>query len=193
MELETERLILRDFTPGDVEALARCRQDERYWRYYEPVTDIVEHARQHVEWFVQWQEATPRSHFQLAITLRESGELIGDCGLRGRPQVDVGYDAGLEADIGYELNPAFWGRGLTTEAVQRIVDFGFQELELHRIWAFCLGANERSWRLMERIGMQREGALRKNLIVREHWYDTYLYGMLRAEWQQAREAIAEPL
>jgi ribosomal-protein-alanine N-acetyltransferase len=186
MELETDRLILRDFTLEDVEALARCREDERYWRYYEPVEDVAAHARQHVEWFVGWQKAEPRTHFQLAITLRDTGALIGDCGLRGRPQVNVGYDADLEADIGYELNPAFWGQGLATEAVRRIVDFGFRELELHRVWAFCLGDNEPSWRLMERLGMQREGVLRQNLRVRERWRDTYQYGILREEWLKAR-------
>ncbi|HEU0073371.1 MAG TPA: GNAT family protein [Dehalococcoidia bacterium] len=182
MQLETERLILRDFVMDDVDALAACRADERYWRFYDEPDDIRDNAREHVELFVGWQDAEPRTHFQLAITLKESGRLIGDCGLRRRDEVAFGFSALSEADIGYELDPSYWGRGYATEAVRTLVDFGFTRQGLDRVWTYCIADNERSWRLMERIGMRREGLLKQNVQLRDRRCDTAVYAILKEEW-----------
>ncbi len=183
MQIETQRLLLRDFTTDDVEALAACRTDERYWRYYERVDDVEAGAREHVGLFVGWQAEQPRTHFQLAIVLEQDGTLIGDCGLRRRPQLSFGGATDLEADIGYELDPRYWGQGYATEAMRALVHYGFESLGLHRIWAFCLAANEPSWRLMERLGMRREGVLQQNVRLRGRWVDTYVYGLLHDAWR----------
>jgi len=183
MQIETDRLVLRDFTMDDVEALAACRADARYWRHYDRVDDIEVNAREHVELFVRWQHEQPRTHFQLAITWKEDGALIGDCGLRRRPQLSFGGATDLEADIGYELDPRYWGLGLATEAMRALVAHGFETMALHRVWAFCLAANEPSWRLMERLGMRREGVLKQNVRLRGHWVDTYVYAVLEDEWK----------
>lgn len=183
MQLETERLILRDFVLNDAEALAACRADQRYWRYYDEPVDILQGAREHVQLFVSWQQATPRTHFQLAVVLKESGRLIGDCGLRWRHEVHYGDSPLLEAEIGYELDPRHWGHGYATEAVRALVDFGFRQ-GLHRVWTSCLAENERSWRLMERIGMRREGRLKQNVRHRGDWADMLIYGLLAEEWME---------
>ncbi len=65
MRIETERLVLRDFVAEDAEGLASCRSDERYWRYYDRPDDIAAAAREHIELFVAWQRAEPRTHFSL--------------------------------------------------------------------------------------------------------------------------------
>ena len=65
-----------------------------------------------------------------------------------------------------------------TEAVQRIVQAGFEELDLHRVWATADIANSASWRLLDRVGMQREGHLRQHKRVRGEWRDSYLYSIL---------------
>ena len=186
MQIETDRLILRDFSPEDAGDLAACRADERSWRYYDPPGDVFEGARQHVQMFVDWQHAEPRTHFQLAITLKDTRRLIGDCGLRQRAELPFGETASNEGDIGYELDPAYWGNGYATEAVLAIVAFGFGELGLHRIWTACVSENERSWRLMERIGMRREGLLKQNEWMRDRWWDTPVYAFLRDEWAAPR-------
>jgi RimJ/RimL family protein N-acetyltransferase len=182
MQLETERLVLRDFVIEDVDALAACRADERYWRFYDEPDDIRDNAREHVELFVGWQQAEPRTHFQLAIIHKEAGKLIGDCGLRRRDEVSFGISALSEADIGYELDPSYWGRGYATEAVRTLVDFGFTQQGLDRVWTYCIADNERSWRLMERIGMRREGLLKQNVWLRGRRWDTAMYAILKEEW-----------
>jgi RimJ/RimL family protein N-acetyltransferase len=82
--------------------------------------------------------------------------LIGNCGLRlDRPDAHQG-------DIGYELSPNYWEKGYATEAAIAILVFGFSTLKLHRIWSWCIAENQRSRRLLERLGMQLEGQLREN-------------------------------
>lgn len=77
------------------------------------------------------QSEHPRRRFQLAITLAETGDLVGNCGIRRKPDND------WEADIGYELAPAHWGNGYATEAARALVTHGFGEMGLHRISATC--------------------------------------------------------
>ncbi|HEY7466832.1 MAG TPA: GNAT family protein [Dehalococcoidia bacterium] len=187
MQLETERLVLRDFVIEDALDLAACRHGEAFWRYYEVEDDIAGQAREHVAMFVAWQDDQPRTHFQLAIVLKADRRVIGSCGIRQRPQVQYGVSSPGEADIGYELDPAQWRQGYATEAVERLVAFGFGELRLHRVWAFCLLENTASWRVMERLGMRREGVLQSNVWMRARWWDTVVYALLAEEWRSKRE------
>jgi RimJ/RimL family protein N-acetyltransferase len=127
--------------------------------------------------FLALREEKPRTKFQLAITLAQGGQLIGNCGIRMKTP-----DA-READIGYELDPGYWGRGYATEAASRLLAFGFRDLELHRIWAWCIAENVASAHVLEKIGMQQEGRLREKEWMRDRWWDTLLYAILDHEWQ----------
>jgi len=138
------------------------------------------------------QAGAPRPRFQLAITLAESGALIDNCGIRikpGGPGEIRGHPLGpanaWEADIGYELAPAHWGRGYATEAARAIVAFGFRELGLHRISATCIADNEGSARVLKRAGLRLEGRLRENEHFRGRWWDTLVYAVLAHEWEAA--------
>jgi RimJ/RimL family protein N-acetyltransferase len=128
MEIRTKRLRLRELAGEDWTAILAYQQDARYLRYY-PWTERTEtQVRDFVQMLVDFQREQPRRKFQLAITLRETGELIGNCGIRRKPENE------WEADIGYELNPDYWRRGYGSEAAGAMVNFGFRELGLHRVW-----------------------------------------------------------
>lgn len=177
MRLITSRLVLREFVEADWAGVLAYQQDPRYLRYY-PWTDRVEaDARAFVELFLGWQSEEPRRRYQLALTLKRSGRLIGNCGIRRKPDND------WEADIGYELDPEFWGNGYATEAAQALVNHGFQELGLERISSWCIADNIASARVMERLGFRLEGVLRRNEFFKERWWDTLLYALLRDEWE----------
>jgi RimJ/RimL family protein N-acetyltransferase len=188
MQLITERLILRDFVADDWPAVLKWQRDERYLRYYAWADRTEEDAREFVQMFVRWQEEEPRRKFQLAITLPDTGEVIGDAGLRRK---DVAGDPGLrrhdisdfEGDIGYELAPQHWGKGYATEAARAMLDFGFRELGLHRISSWCIADNVASARVLERLGMKLEGRLRQNERFKGRWWDTLLYAILEDEWR----------
>jgi [ribosomal protein S5]-alanine N-acetyltransferase len=110
-----------------------------------------------------------------AITERASDVLIGLCGLVLRPEQE-------EGELWYLLDPGAWGRGLVTEAARALVEYGFRQLALHRIWASCLPENPASGRVLEKLGFRREGLLRQNLRIHGEWRDSHLYAVLASEW-----------
>jgi ribosomal-protein-alanine N-acetyltransferase len=87
------------------------------------------------------------------------------------------------AEIGYVLNPAFQGRGLATEAVRRVLAFGFEELNLHRIEAHFIEGNDTSLRLMERVGMRFEGYARESMKIKGKYRTIGTCGILRGEFE----------
>jgi ribosomal-protein-alanine N-acetyltransferase len=178
MLLATERLILREFEENDWRTILAYQSDPLYLRYnpwnYRTETDV----RQFVQTFMNWRHEKPRRKFQLAITLKSSGVLIGNGGIR----MKAAY--AKDADIGYELDSNYWGHGYATETARAFVDFGFKELRLHRIWAQCISENVASARVLEKVGMQLEGHFRENEWLKNRWWDTLQYAILEREWNQ---------
>ena len=95
-----------------------------------------------------------------------------------------------EGEIWYLVEPESWGKGIATESVNHLLDFGFGELGLHRIWATCLPENPASARVMEKVGMRKEGFLLKNLKIHGVWKSGFLYAMLAEEWRHAPSYLA---
>lgn len=177
MILTTDRLALREFTESDWLAVWAYQSDPLYLRYYPWTERAAEDVRQFVRELVAQQHEEPRTKFQLAVVLKATNQLIGNCGIRMKA-------AGAhEADIGYELAPAYWGQGYATEAARAIVQFGFSQLRLHRISAWCIADNIGSVRVLEKLGMRQEGRLRENEYYKGRWWDTLLFAILDYEWQ----------
>ena len=110
------------------------------------------------------------------MVLKETGQLIGH-------MVFHPWFAPRTYEIGWVFHPGWHGRGYATEAARALLDYGFRELGLHRIIATCQPENPASYRVMEKIGMRREGHFRK-CIYRggETWWDEYFYAILAEEW-----------
>lgn len=177
MKLETERLILRDFVKDDWHRVLEYQSDPLYLRYYEWTERTPEAAREFVGWFLDHQKQNPRIKYQLAIVLKSNNELIGNCGIR------MDTPNALEGDVGYELDPKHWNHGYATEAAHAIVDFGFANFSLHRVWSWCIANNLASAHVLEKLGMRREGHLRENEFYKGRWWDTLMYGILADEWK----------
>ena len=128
-------------------------------------------------WFLAQQQEQPRTKFQLAITLKSTRQLIGNCGIR------LKSEGARQGDIGYELSPEHWGHGYATEAARAIVEFGFTQLKLHRIWSWYVADNVGSAHVLQKLGMQPEGRLRENEYYKGCWWDTLLFGILENEWK----------
>jgi RimJ/RimL family protein N-acetyltransferase len=175
--LTTSRLLLRDFTLTDVPAVFAYQSDPRYWRYYAQDVTTLEWSQSWVQRFVEAQSVTPRHKFQFAVCLPDTGQLIGNCGIRKQAP------NATEADIGYEFNPDYWGHGYATEAAREVLRFGFTELQLHRITAECIADNVASAHVLEKIGMTLEGRLRETEYFKGRWWDHLRYGILAQEWR----------
>ena len=185
MVLKTKRLILRDFVESDWEAVLAYQQDPLYLRYYEWTSRTAEEVRDFIQMFLDQQKQEPRIKFQFALTLKETGQLIGNCGVR-RDSAEA-----YEGEIGYELDPTFWSRGYATEAARAVLDFGFTHMNLHRISAFCVADNMGSARVLEKLGMRQEGRLREHQYYKDRWWDTLMYAILYEEWQARVQSIKD--
>jgi RimJ/RimL family protein N-acetyltransferase len=143
--LETERLILREFTPADVDDLARTLTDRENMRFYPDAFQLAD-----VE---EWIERSRRRYATegtglWAVVLKETSELIGDCGL-----VRQTVDGIEELEIGYHLERAHQGHGYATEAARACRDYGFQKLGRSRLISLIQPAHTRSRRVAERNGL----------------------------------------
>ena len=149
--LRTERMVLREMVPEDVDDLMRIFSDPEAMRYY-PSTKTREEAERWVDWVARSYE---ENGFGLwACVLRETGEFCGQCGLV--PQ-EVG--GRREVEVGYLFVRGFWGRGLATEAARASRDFGFERLDRRRLVSLIDPRNTASRRVAERIGMRPEKEL----------------------------------
>lgn len=181
--MTTERLILREFVDDDWRAVLAYQSDPLYLRYYpwEGRTEVD--VQQFVAMFLEQQSEQPRRKFQFAVLLREDGQtesdgrLIGNCGLR------VSIPNPHEADIGYELDSHYWGRGYATEAAREMLRLGFEGFGLHRITADCLDENTASARVLERIGMRRTAHLQDKEFFKGRWWNRILYAIHVGEWR----------
>jgi RimJ/RimL family protein N-acetyltransferase len=121
-----------------------------------------------------------RAHWDLVVECAATGEVVGMGGIRF-----TGSNRGV-ADIGYVVRPASWERGYGSEIAALLVDFGFTTLGVHRIWATVHPENGASQRVLERVGMTREGRLREHEFVHGAWRDSFVYAVLDREWDGGR-------
>jgi RimJ/RimL family protein N-acetyltransferase len=183
MLLNTDRLTLRDFTDDDWPEVLAYQSEPLYLRYNPWTTRRPDEVRQFVHRFVTQQHEDPRTKFQLAVVLKTTNQLIGNCGIRLEftPMFDA---AELHAaNIGYELAPQHWGKGYATEAARAIVEFGFTQLRVHRISAWCIADNTGSAHVLEKLGMQLEGRMREKEYFKGRWWDTLGFAILEDEWR----------
>ncbi len=177
MTLRTARLLLRELTPNDVHALNDIDRDPRVTRYMSYETQSLDQSREYLDGCIRDQTEDPRRKFDLAIVPHGSPALVGRCGFHiSRPEH-------REAMIWYVLHPENWGRGFAHESVSALIDFAFESLGLHRVWADCDPRNSASCRLAERLGMTLEGRLRENYWLKNEWCDSAVYGLLDREWR----------
>ena len=186
--LLTARLVIRRFTAADAAPFARYRSIPEVARYQSWAAPYpLEQARAFVEWLEDAHPDDPGEWFQLAIATRAAPDrLIGDCGFRARG------DEPAIADVGFTLEPAAQGHGYATEAVGELLRYLFEDRGKHKVCADCDTRNDASWRLLERLGFQREGELRETYRDSGVWASEYLYGLLAPSWRANRDAAAAP-
>jgi RimJ/RimL family protein N-acetyltransferase len=177
MKIETERLLLRDFVLDDWPRIQEYQSDPLYLRFYQWTERTPEAVQKFIGRMIEFQQQEPRIKYQLAVVLKSSNLLIGNCGVR------MDAAGAVEADMGYELDPQYWHHGYATEAALAMLDFGFQYFGVHRIWAGCVVENTGSARVLEKLGMKREGRFREHRYYKNRWWDSFIYAILDYEWE----------
>ena len=151
--LETDRLMLRPITLDDAEDLFEYASDPENTRHTFPTHQSIEET----EWVISnLFMSSPLGNF--AIELKENGKMIGTCDLRVT-------ESEKSAELAYAINKKYWGNGYAPEAAKKLLELAFQDLKIERLWAKFSSENPASGRVMEKIGMEKEGILRhtKNL------------------------------
>jgi RimJ/RimL family protein N-acetyltransferase len=178
-QIDNERLILRSFRAEDAETFAAYRSDPlvaQYQGWDAPYS--LEMARLFCAEMSRQSVGSPGEWCQLALELKAGGEMIGDVAFCVLKEDD------RQAEIGYTLARSYQGQGYGTEAVQRLLAYLFGELKLHRVRANCDPDNTASARLLERVGMRREGHMLQSLWFKGRWSDEYWYAILSEEWDE---------
>lgn len=174
--LTTDRVILRRLHEGDLEAFVAIRNDPEVARYQSWNALDQATAQAFIAEMSRAAPGVPGEWFQFAIARRATDELIGDCALLRK-----GEDP-RQAEIGFTLARHAQGQGLATEAVTALLAYLFQEHKIHRVVAICDVRNSGSIRLLERVGMRREGHTLQGYWNKGAWTDEYQYAILRDEW-----------
>lgn len=176
-QLLSDRLWLREIDPeSDLAALYALFADERVALATDtgPFTEMAQ-AEEVMEWFGAIFRA--RQGLRWAISLREGdGSLIGTCGF------NIWTRRNNSAEIGYDLMPRHWGKGIATEALQRMIAWGFVNLDLNRIQADVMIGNDASARVLTKLGFTPEGIQRQGGFWRGEYHDLRYFGLLREEW-----------
>lgn len=171
--IETERLYLRHWELGDVDAVLAYAWDPEWSRYLHVLPRP--YGRHDAEQFVARQILLdPVTHPSWAIVL--DGAAVGGVNLR------IAHAHRL-AELGYSIARRHWNQGYVSEAATAVLAAAFTTLpELQRIRAFADARNRASQRVMEKIGMTKEGVLRQNRVERGEAIDEAWFGILRDEW-----------
>ncbi|QHL87185.1 GNAT family N-acetyltransferase [Nibribacter ruber] len=184
MQLQTPRLLLREFKEDDWHFTNLYEASQEVMRYQTRDVRDAQESQQHVLQCMQESQEDPRTIYDLAIVIKQTDMLIGRVGMK------VDYDA-EDAALWYLLNHKYWNKGYVTEAAQAMMNFGFTELHLHRIWADCDPRNTGSYRVMEKLGMRKEAHFIENIFIKGEWCDSFVYALLHREWQLANASLAD--
>lgn len=176
--LRTERLILGAFAPGEAPELARLAGA----REIADTTVTIPHPYElsDAEQFIALQRDGVEEGHELvfAIHRQADGQLVGCVSLR---DVDPVH---LQAELGYWIGVPYWSQGYATEAARAVVTLGFEQLGLNRIYAHHMARNPASGRVLERLGMRREGVLRERVRKWDRFEDVAIYAVLRHDRYQ---------
>ncbi|WP_026693526.1 GNAT family N-acetyltransferase [Peribacillus kribbensis] len=185
IELESERLLLAEVKEHHSKRLYEIFSNEEVTRYYGMDTfTSIENAVNLIHSFQRM--FNEKRSIRWGLILKENNELIGTAGFNNLQTWNK------RAEIGYELDPDYWGKGLAAEAVEELLRYGYEDLGLYRIGAVTYPDNAASQRLLERHAFQKEGLLRGYIFQNGRSHDANIYSILKEDWMVSKERKVNP-
>ncbi|PGQ50483.1 GNAT family N-acetyltransferase [Bacillus thuringiensis] len=135
-------------------------------------------TKEFVNQVLQDARKVPRNRFSFAVVELEYERVVG------AGEITIRDLTNRVGEIGYNINPDYWGKGLATEVARKLITFGFKELNLHRIFATCDPRNIGSIKVLEKNEMTKEGRIRECILLKDGWRDSFLYSILEQEWKE---------
>lgn len=177
----TDRLVLRALVPADVEAMFAYRSDPEVARYQNWEPSSVEEIRAFIDDLARLEPFPAGTWYQLGITRKDTGRLIGDLGIHRS-----GQDP-RQAEFGVTLAPSAQGQGFAAEALRALFHFLFAELGLHRVHGSVDPRNTASMALLARLGMRQEAHFIESFWSKGEWTDDAVFALLAREWRQTQD------
>ena len=175
-DLTTPRLTLRKLLVADTSDMYEYASRPDVTRY---LTWMPHPDRSYTKEYLEYlgNRYSAGMFYDWAVIYEPDCKMVGTCGFTA---FNCTSDS---AEVGYVLNPEYWGRGIATEALTRVMEFGFDELGLHRIEAKFIEGNEPSRHVMERVGMTYEGMHREAMLVKGAYVNVGVCAILSSEWK----------
>jgi RimJ/RimL family protein N-acetyltransferase len=183
LELRSLRLCLRRLQPEDASAIVKYRSLPDVARFQQWDSFGPDDAARLIASQMGLMPDTPGTWLQLALLLRESGEVVGDCGIHFR------QDEPRQVELGITLAPAHQGRALATEALNSVLGYVFDSLGKHRASAVTDAENHAAAGLFRRLGFRQEAHFVEHVWFKGAWGSEYLFALLHREWQARRTLI----
>lgn len=180
MILETERLLLRPITIEDKNDIFQYRSDKETNKYQGWIPETLDD----VETFIGKISSKidiPDTWFQFVIVDKEINKIVGDLGIHF-----LGGD-NKQAEIGCTLNKNHQNKGYASEAICKVMDYLFQDLDKHRIVTSIDPDNTDSIRLVERLGFRKEAHFVQSLLINGEWMDDIVYALTSKDWKSQKE------
>jgi len=185
LPITTSRLVLRRLAHGDWKDLLELTADEEYFHYQDGVPLDEDSVIHWLESDAHVKLTTPEQPFYLAIELQEGGKLIGYLSLTFTdPQR-------LQVTFNIGLNRSFQRKGFALETAEAVLGFCFEGLKLHRVAGWCDSRHTAACRLLEKVGMRREGEFLKNRWLHGEWTNTIWYALLAEECLSGEESTPQ--
>lgn len=174
--LSTNRLIIRDLKYDDLNFIHLIHSTAEVQEYATlDIPESIAESKDYLRKYIEQQNYNPRKEYGFCVSLINQ-EPIGLIGLSNS------LSKFKSAELWFKLHPKYWGKGYMTEAVLPILKFGFEKLLLHRIEAGVATGNIASIKVLEKIGMQKEGIRRKILPIKGEWKDNFHYAILEEDF-----------
>lgn len=172
-ELETKRLLLIEITMDDLEAIHQLHSIPEVDEFNTlGIPKTIKDTEKIIRSGIEAQLKKPRDSYTWKVITKETGKFIGLAGF------SLSNDKFKLGEIYYKLDPDYWGKGYATEIAKRLVVAGFEDFKLHKVEAGVATENWRSIRVLEKIGMKKEGLRRKILPIRGEWKDNFHYAIV---------------
>ncbi|MGE6514534.1 GNAT family N-acetyltransferase [Lysinibacillus sphaericus] len=169
MFIKSQRILIREFEPHDWQAVYEYTSDMNVMKYIPEGVFSEEDAKNFVSKNMDDAKNFP-------VVLIDENILIGH-------MVFHPYFGEHTYEIGWVFNPKYYNKGYASEAAHALLNYGFKDMQLHRIIATCQPQNIPSYKVMEKIGMRKEGYFKQCIPHGDDWWDEYYYAVLSEEWK----------
>jgi [ribosomal protein S5]-alanine N-acetyltransferase len=180
IKLETKRLIIRDHIVEDLLPLHSLISDEKAMFYIPDIKTInLEESKENLKVSMTEANFKNREKYFLAITLKETGEYVGEIGFT----IISEYKEEKLAELGYFILPKFWSQGIVTEAAKEVISLAFNKVEITKLITGCVKENKGSEGVMKNLGMIKERELKSHIELQGKLYDRVEYRLFKREWE----------